>query len=717
MNYLGDFNVGATVRFHFTTHAVSNGALVAPSSAFAAADFRIYKDGSATEKTTTNGITVTSPFDSITGRHLIAIDTSNNTGDTGFFAAGSDYRVEISSAKTVDGVTQSGVVIGTFSILNRSINLGTNPPANWINAAAIASDAITAAKIAAGAITAAKFAASAIDATAIANGAITDTKIGTGAITNAKIAGGAIGSGAFATGAITSTAIAAGAITTSAFAAGAIADTVLGTGAITNTKIAANAIAAGNIAASALNGKGDWNVGKTGYSLANGAITATTFASNAITADACAADFIGAAEIAASASSEIADLIAADWVAGDASPLAIASAVWSWASGRTLTANPGLDATALRTALGLGSANLDTQLSTIDGVADAIKVVTDKLATAIEDDSASGWQFTTLALANAPSGGGGGGGDTKEDIYTYFTTGTRADAFKADVSGLSTFDHTSDQVIVVTNNDKTNYQLSAATMSTLFDDTNAATLLSDFFTGLNERFDNAADIPPTIIATAVWGHATRTLTANPGLDANGIRGAVGLSSANLNTLLTTIDSVADDIKAKTEQLTFTEAGKVDANAMTLNPDLLDDMAEEIAIAVGLNVRTAAYTLAIDRTFLTEGEIRVKQRDDYVAADGRAHEVTITKPGVDFTSATVVAGAGQQPGAPAIVPTVSLHDKTVGSCVLRIEFTSAQLNVEPGVYFWDAHILISSRRNTVVDGTITVEPKYADAPAS
>jgi hypothetical protein len=119
MNYIGDFTTGAIVRLHYTTHA-ANQSLVAPSAAFVASDFRVYKDDWATQKTTANGITVTSPFDSITGRHLIVIDTSNNTGDTGFFAAGSDYRVELNSDKTVDGITQSGVVIATFSLLNRS---------------------------------------------------------------------------------------------------------------------------------------------------------------------------------------------------------------------------------------------------------------------------------------------------------------------------------------------------------------------------------------------------------------------------------------------------------------------------------------------------------------------------------------------------------------------------------------------------------------------
>lgn len=90
---------------------------------------------------------------------------------------------------------------------------------------------------------------------------------------------------------------------------------------------------------------------------------------------------------------------------------AIANAVWA-STTRTLTANDNLndlDAAAFRTAIGLGAANLDTQLGDTKTVADAIAAVTAKLDTALEDDGASGFQFTTLALDNAPGGGGGGG--------------------------------------------------------------------------------------------------------------------------------------------------------------------------------------------------------------------------------------------------------------------------------------------------------------------
>lgn len=121
---LGDFPDNATIVIHFTTHA-TNGVLVAPSAAFVAADFRVYKNGSATEKTSANGITVVSPFDSVTGKHVVTIDTSNDTGDAGFWVAGNDYRVEINSAKTVDGHLQTGVEIGSFSIENRFMR-GTN---------------------------------------------------------------------------------------------------------------------------------------------------------------------------------------------------------------------------------------------------------------------------------------------------------------------------------------------------------------------------------------------------------------------------------------------------------------------------------------------------------------------------------------------------------------------------------------------------------------
>ncbi len=92
----------ATVHIYFET-LDSNNALVAPSASFVPADFVIYKNGSAVHKATTNGITVTSPFDGKVGKHKLTIDTSNDTGDPGFWATNSSYHVAFETATTIDG--------------------------------------------------------------------------------------------------------------------------------------------------------------------------------------------------------------------------------------------------------------------------------------------------------------------------------------------------------------------------------------------------------------------------------------------------------------------------------------------------------------------------------------------------------------------------------------------------------------------------------------
>lgn len=115
--YLGDFKASATLTQPFTTNAAS-GAAVAPLSAYEAADIIIYKGNSATQRSSTAGITMTSPFDSIVGLHMITIDLSDNT-DSGFYAAGNDYHVILAAdSETVDGQTVVAHLF-TFSIQNR----------------------------------------------------------------------------------------------------------------------------------------------------------------------------------------------------------------------------------------------------------------------------------------------------------------------------------------------------------------------------------------------------------------------------------------------------------------------------------------------------------------------------------------------------------------------------------------------------------------------
>lgn len=69
-----------------------------------------------------------------------------------------------------------------------------------------------------------------------------------------------------------------------------------------------------------------------------------------------------------------------------------------------------------------------------------------------------------------------------------------------------------------------------------------------------------------LFGTAAWGTGS-------GLDAAGVRSAVGLATANLDTQLGAIDDYVDTevaaIKAKTDQLTFTVANHLDVNTLKI----------------------------------------------------------------------------------------------------------------------------------------------------
>lgn len=101
MKYLGDFPTNGVVYFAFTTHDKDDSSPIAPSSAFEAADLVIYRNDSATQRSSASGITMTSPFDSVTGLHMVKIDLSDNT-DAGFWSAGYEYIVVLDPDETVD---------------------------------------------------------------------------------------------------------------------------------------------------------------------------------------------------------------------------------------------------------------------------------------------------------------------------------------------------------------------------------------------------------------------------------------------------------------------------------------------------------------------------------------------------------------------------------------------------------------------------------------
>jgi hypothetical protein len=109
MMNLGDFPTGATIDFKWQTNAVAGESVTRATNG----NIRIYKANSTDERSSSNGITDTEDFDSLTGVHHCRIDLSDNT-DAGFYAAGSEYQVVLQGA-TIDGKAVNAV-LAHFSV-------------------------------------------------------------------------------------------------------------------------------------------------------------------------------------------------------------------------------------------------------------------------------------------------------------------------------------------------------------------------------------------------------------------------------------------------------------------------------------------------------------------------------------------------------------------------------------------------------------------------
>lgn len=148
---------------------------------------------------------------------------------------------------------------------------------------------------------------------------------------------------------------------------------------------------------------------------------------------------------------------------------------------------------------------------------------------------------------------------------------------------------------------------------------------------------------------------------NPALTASGIRSAVGLASANLDTQLAAIDDYVDAevaaIKAKTDQLTFTVANKVDASATVADKegyklaadgfDLVDGSQPADAVADSWSLRD--WIAWLGRRFGNETSFQMNEDGAtgilYVMADtgtGHLTQQAFTKNTLDQTIGAITA---------------------------------------------------------------------------
>jgi hypothetical protein len=324
---LGFVKPGSTVYAEFDSFG-TNGASITLTG-LAASDVEIYKDGSVTQRASDAGYTLLDTdgidFDSVTGIHGLSISLADNT-TAGFYAAGSHYRVVVSSV-TVDSQTVSftactfrighseAILNTTIAVLNSqtSFTLTAGPAEDdalngmWLvihdvasavqQAAGIVSDYTGATKTVTLAA-APTFTIAATDNVSVmgpmplqpttTGNKLDVTTTGAGGIDWGNVENQGTAVDLFDTNvntvsaAVTVQGIDAGVITANSIAAAAFTAAKFGGAFITSSSIDSNAIIAAHIASNAI----------TADKIASDAITAAKIATGAIDADAIAADAV-----------------------------------------------------------------------------------------------------------------------------------------------------------------------------------------------------------------------------------------------------------------------------------------------------------------------------------------------------------------------------------------------------------------------------------------
>lgn len=319
-----------------------------------------------------------------------------------------------------------------------------------------------------------------------------------------------------------------------------------------------------------------------------------------------------------------------------------------------------LDAAGTRAAVGLASANLDTQLAAIDDFVDtevaAIKAVTDKLDTAMELDGAV-YRFTINALEQAPVGGGGGATDWTADERTAIrailgipgsgttpldpTTGildtirdatltvagyvdTEVGAIKAVTDKLDTALELDVSVYRFTANALEQAPVGGGGGGTDWtaDERTAIRAVLGIPTSGTTLLDPSAGILDTIRDNVLLVKArTDNLPVDPA-DASDIAASFSTVNSTLSTLASYVDTEVAAIKAKTDLIPAAPAAVSDIPTAIQNADAL--LARDIGSGTGagtLNERTVRSALRFvrNRWYQPGGVLTVHKEDDTTVA--------------------------------------------------------------------------------------------------
>jgi hypothetical protein len=542
-NYKGDILVGATIRGTFNTRDTDAAPITLTSGTL-----RVYKDDGTTEDD--SGITLNTDFDGRTGLHLWEVDTS---ADGTFYSAASDFFVVL-TVGTVDAISVVGTCVGHFSIENRNIKA---------NAVQFAGQTITAAA----GVTLPTSVASPTNITA---GTITTVTN----LTNAPTAGDL-------------TATMKTSVTTAATAATPVAASVTGN-------------VGGNVTGS---------VG----SVATGGITAASFAANAITAAKLDPDVTTElqAGLATAAALAVVDGIVDD-ILLDTAEIGTAGAGLTNINlpNQTMdivgniTGNLSGSVGSVTGAVGsvTGAVGSVTGLTASD--VGAIKAETDKLADTLEDDAGT-YRFTTNALEQAPTGGSAPTAAAIADavwdevIAGHLTAGTTGASLNGAGSAGDPWTTslpgaygagTAGKILGDNLNATVGSRATQTSVDTVDDllDTELAAVKTDT-AAIKLKTDNLPSDPAD-------QSAVETAITAAQLTAAGVRSAVGLASANLDTQLADLPTNAE---LTTALGTADDAVLAQVALVKAKTDLIpSDPADQSAVEAAIDAAEAAILAAI-----------------------------------------------------------------------------------------------------------------------
>lgn len=462
----GNVPAGSVLPVIFDSFAGSTGASITLTG-LAVTDIEVYKGTSMTQRASDSGYALIDTdgidLDGITGIHGFSIDTSDNS-DSGFYAAGSFYTVVVSSV-TIDSQTVS-FVAATFRLVAAENTAGT--PA--VDAVRLGGTAQTGRDVGASVLLSAgsgtgqlDFTSGVVKANVTQYGGSSGTFSGGRPEVNTTHAAGT----AWGSGAITAASIASDAITAAKVAADV--GTEIGTAVWATTTRQLTGTQTFDLTGS-ITGSLSGSVGSvTGNVGGNVTGSVGSVAAGGITASSIAADAIGASELAADAVSEIAgavwDITLASHLTGGTTGNALNAAgsagdPWSTAlpgaysagsagyiMGTNLNATVSsrlasasytapLDAAGTRSAVGLASANLDTQLDALPTATENADALLKRDWSSVTGEAARSVLNALRFLRNRWTLSGGTVTVYKEDDATTAWSGSAATAASDPVSSI-----------------------------------------------------------------------------------------------------------------------------------------------------------------------------------------------------------------------------------------------------------------------------------------